>query len=100
MFTLSSSEVRGQWAEVVDRVRVGRDRVVVKKNGKRIVAVVPIEDLDTLERLEDAVDIREAKAALARNDFVPWEVVSAKIDKARRKTAGGKKAARGSGRKA
>ena len=85
MIALTSSEVRTQWADVIDRVRVGGDRVVVEKNGKRMVAVISIKDHDMLERFEEAVDVREARAAIARSDFVPWESVRAQIGKPKKK---------------
>ena len=94
MIALSSTDVRAQWAEVIDRVRMGGDRVVVRKNGKRMVAVISIEDLDALERFEDAVDRREASAALARNDFIPWESVRAKIGTPKKQTKAKAAAAR------
>ena len=85
MIALSSTDARAQWAEVIDRVRVGGDRVVVQKNGRRMVAVISIEDLDALERFEDAADRREAGAAIARNDFIPWDKVRAKLGKQTKK---------------
>jgi prevent-host-death family protein len=80
MSTLPASQVRGRWAEVVDRVRVRGERVVVERNGRPVVAVVSIEDLDAIERLEDAIDRRAARAALARGNFIPWEEVKKSLD--------------------
>jgi len=46
-------------------VAFGRERVVVKRRGKEVAAVVPIDDLRLLEELEDWIDLADARAALA-----------------------------------
>lgn len=79
MTTLSTSEVRANFAEVLDRVRVQGTRFVVEKNGRAVAAVVSVHDLERLNGLEDAIDLREAAKARNRNDFVPWEQVKARL---------------------
>ena len=37
----------------------------MRRRGKDIAAVVPIEDLHLLEELEDRIDLADARAALA-----------------------------------
>ena len=56
---------RAELAEIVARARFQGMRTVLSKNGKRMAAVVSIEDLETLERLEDESDLAEAKRVLA-----------------------------------
>ncbi|MHC9062131.1 type II toxin-antitoxin system prevent-host-death family antitoxin [Nitrospira sp. CMX1] len=43
----------------------GKERVVVRRRGKEIAVVVPIDDLRLLEELEDRIDLADARAALA-----------------------------------
>lgn len=43
----------------------GGERVVLTRHGRRVAAVVPIEDLDLLEQLEDAADLDAVREALA-----------------------------------
>jgi pentatricopeptide repeat protein len=38
---------------------------VLRRHGKDLAALVPIEDLDLIEKLEDAIDVREARKVLA-----------------------------------
>lgn len=52
--TLTISEARGELADTVNRVAYTKERVVLQRHGKGIVAVVPMEDLKTLEDLEAA----------------------------------------------
>jgi len=37
-------QLRRNFVEVVDRVRYRRERVVVQRNGRDLVAIVPVED--------------------------------------------------------
>ena len=65
MDTLNATQAREKLAEVLNRVAYAKDRVRITRHGKDIAAVVPIEDLEVIERLEDESDIREAEKALA-----------------------------------
>lgn len=50
--TLTISEAREGLADTVNRVAYTKERVVLQRHGKGIVAVVPMEDLETLEAIE------------------------------------------------
>jgi hypothetical protein len=50
----------------------------VRKRNRRIAAVVPIEDLDFLEQLEDRLDIEEARKRLNERT-VPWEQIKQEL---------------------
>src|SRR3989338_10375251 len=52
-------------AKSLSRVASKRERVIVRRNGKNVAAIVPMEDLAALEELEDRRDLRAAKKALA-----------------------------------
>jgi len=76
--TLNSTDARDRLADVLNRVAYAKDRVRITRRGKEVAAVVPIEDLELIERLEDEIDIREAKKALAdvkKHGTIPWEKV-------------------------
>ena len=76
MDSVNTTEARDKLADVLNRVAYAKDRVRITRRGRDIAAVVPIEDLELIERLEDEIDIREAKKALehARNHgTIPWE---------------------------
>jgi len=76
--TLNSTDARENMAEVLNRVAYAKDRVRITRRGKEVAAVVPIEDLELIERLEDEIDIREAIKALAdvrKHGTIPWEKV-------------------------
>jgi antitoxin (DNA-binding transcriptional repressor) of toxin-antitoxin stability system len=42
--------------------------VILTRHGRRVAAVVPIEDLELIEALEDARDLDDVHAALADPD--------------------------------
>jgi len=78
MKRLNISDVRGNLAETINHVSYGRERVVVERRGKDLVAIIPIEDLKLLDMLieeeEDRIDLKEARKALAESDErIPYE---------------------------
>jgi antitoxin (DNA-binding transcriptional repressor) of toxin-antitoxin stability system len=65
----------------------GGERVVLTRHGKRVAAVVPIEDLELLESLEDARDLDDVRTALsdpANRDRIGWEELKAQLGLERR----------------
>lgn len=75
---ISASEARNDFSGTVSRVAYGRERIVIQRR-KEQVAVVPMEDLELLERLErekeDRVDVAEANKVLndENEGRVSWE---------------------------
>jgi prevent-host-death family protein len=68
------SELRADMATAVNRVAFGKERIVVQRQGKPIAALVPIEDLEALEALENQAWARLADEAMAEpGEDVPWE---------------------------
>jgi prevent-host-death family protein len=69
---------RQHFAELIDRVARGKDRVVLTRRRQPLVAVVPIEDMALLEEIEDREDLRAAHAALReakRKGTIPLDEV-------------------------
>jgi len=60
---MSMVEVRGNLAEVINRVAYSGERVVLKRHSKGVVAMVSMEDLKLLEELEDRADVKAAQKA-------------------------------------
>ena len=59
----SVKKVRDNLADTLNRVAYGGERVVLERHGKGIAALVPLEDLALLEKLEDDEDLRAARKA-------------------------------------
>ena len=77
------SEARESFSTTVNRVAFGGERVLLTRHGKRVAAVVPVEDLDLLEELEDARDLDEMRAALAdpaNRELIDWDELKARLN--------------------
>lgn len=80
--TVSTVKAREQLSTVINRAAFGKERVILTRRGKEIVAVVPIEDLRFLEELENRIDLDDARAALAevkKKGTISWERIKADL---------------------
>lgn len=82
MTTISAEKARNSFSELLSHTAYSKDRVIVTRNGKKMVAIVSIEDLELLERLadklEDELDSEDIRAALKEyqeGKTTPWEQV-------------------------
>jgi len=82
MTTISAEKARNSFSDLISHTAYSKDRVVVTRNGKRMAAIVSIEDLELLERLankiEDEMDMEDIRAALREYEegkTIPWETV-------------------------
>ena len=81
MLSMSTGEARDQFSTVINRAAFGKERIVLTRRGKALVAIVPIEDLEILQELEDRLDLEDARAALVEakeKGTIPWEKI--KVD--------------------
>ncbi|HYN02581.1 MAG TPA: type II toxin-antitoxin system Phd/YefM family antitoxin [Vicinamibacteria bacterium] len=65
MTKLAASQARDAFSDTLNRVAYGGERIVLRRRGKDLAAIVPIEDLKLIQRTEDEIDQREAKKALS-----------------------------------
>ena len=76
------SEARESFSTTVNRVAFGGERVVLTRHGRRVAAVVPIEDLELLESLDDVRDLDDVRAALAdpaNRERIGWEELKGQL---------------------
>ena len=89
--SITASEARDEFAEVINRVAYGGERVVIRRREKELVAVIPMEDLRLLERLieqeEDRIDVEEAEEIIAAIESGEEEVIP--LDQAMREIEDG-----------
>lgn len=77
MTHLEASQACREFTDTLERVSLGKERIVLQNQGEDVAVLVPIEDLSALERLEDAEDVRvaetaEAEAAANGETPIPW----------------------------
>lgn len=78
---IPTSELREHGSEIVNRVAYGDEELILTRRGKPIAALVSLQALETLHRLEDAQDVKEAAHAredVRKHGAIPWEDVKAK----------------------
>ncbi len=71
----TTAEAREHFADIVNEVAYTHGRVVVMRRNKPMVAIMPIDDFDYLEELEEKIDLDDAKEALRdykNNGGVSW----------------------------
>ena len=87
---VSTVAARERLAEVLNRAAYGKERVVLTRRGKRLAAIVPIEDVERLEALEDRRDAAEIRERLKqwRRDGRPTVPLADVIRKHRRTARG------------
>ncbi|WPF65816.1 MULTISPECIES: type II toxin-antitoxin system Phd/YefM family antitoxin [unclassified Corynebacterium] len=67
--SLPLAELRASIGEIVNRVRLTGQRVEITRNGTPAAIIVPLEDIKTLERLEEQADLIALEhARLTNND--------------------------------
>jgi prevent-host-death family protein len=74
MASLELSDVRQKLADTINRVAYGKERILLRRRGKDVAALVSVEDLALLEELEHRSDVEAAREALAESeDRIPYE---------------------------
>ena len=74
MTSLELSDARQKLADTINRVAYGKERILLRRRGKDVAALVSVEDLALLEELEDRSDVEAAREALAESkDRIPYE---------------------------
>ncbi len=79
MITFGIAELRNNLGEAVNRAAYGGERVILTRRGKGVVALVSLDDLATLEALEDQEDLRAALKARKESGSVPLGTVKARL---------------------
>ena len=82
MDTITAQAAQDRFPEILDAAATRKERVVLTQRGKPVVAVVPVEDLERLEALEDDLDVEAARETLReaeKEGTTPWEEVKKEV---------------------
>ncbi len=70
---MTMTAARRELPEAVNRLVYGNgEPIVLSRRGKDLAAIVPIEDLQLIEELEDRMLSEKAKKALKEKGRIPW----------------------------
>lgn len=72
-------EARNNLADALNRVAYGGERIVLKRRGKAVAALVSMDELAILQRLEDESDVRAARKALKEKGEIPLSEVKKRL---------------------
>ncbi len=67
MNTVSTTEARRQLADLLGRARYARERTTITRKGQPFAAIVPLEDLEAMEALENAMDLKVARQRIEKD---------------------------------
>lgn len=71
---ISTGKARDQFSDIINRAHYRGARVILTRRGKPVAAVVPIEDVEALEEMEDRIDVEEARRRLESPEpAIPWD---------------------------
>ena len=68
-----ASIARDSFADTLNRVAYRGERIVLERHGKPVAALVSLDDLDLLERLEDEADVQAVAKARRERGSVPYD---------------------------
>jgi len=72
--TISTADARMNFSDIVNKVAYGNESVVLTRRGKNIAALISMEELELLQRIEDRLDIEDAnKAVSEKGESIPAE---------------------------
>jgi prevent-host-death family protein len=72
MVNVSISEAREHLADLGNKVAMRGERIVVDRRQKHVFALVSMEDLELLEKIEDEMDLETIRSRRNEPD-VAWE---------------------------
>jgi len=75
---LTASEARQNFSDILNRAAYGGERVIVHRGKKPVAAVVPIEDFEMLEQIEDRADLEEVRKRL-KEPTIPWSKIKKEL---------------------
>ena len=83
MKAVTTAEARKHMAELLNRAAYGKERFVVTRHGKELVAIVPLEEVTLLDRLRALLSKKDFEAALAamnESGTHQWDEVRRELD--------------------
>ena len=83
MKKITTAEARKRMSELTNRAAYGKERFVLTRHGKELVAIVPLEDVTLLDRLKTLLERKDFESAMAEIDktgTLAWDDVRRDLD--------------------
>ena len=78
MTKLTVAELGPEMPGLVKRAADGTERIIIEHGGKGVAAIVSMDALALIEKLEDQIDLEQARIALQEHgDDISWEELKA-----------------------
>ncbi len=73
MTRITASQLREDLASAINKVAFAGERIILQRNKKDVAALVSMQDLALLRRLEDKLDLAEIRSAMDEpGPALPW----------------------------
>jgi prevent-host-death family protein len=65
MNTISTADARKDFADIINQVSYGSEQIMLTRRGKEVAAIISVEELRLLQKIEDYIDIEDAQKVLS-----------------------------------
>ncbi len=76
---ITASQARDQLSEIINRAAYAGERIIVHRRKKPVAAVVPLQDLELLQQVEEQMDVEDAMRALKERRGKNWLVLKQEL---------------------
>ena len=80
MTRLTTDRVKNEFSGTIERVAGAGERIVLERSGESVAAIVPMEDLELLRRIDDLLDNEAATEARREPLRVPWPTLKRELN--------------------
>jgi len=81
MRRMTTSELRKDISEAVNKVAYGGDRITLQRSGKDVAVIVSIEDYELLNEIENRMDLDAVRNSLAEGgENITWDDLKKELD--------------------
>ena len=82
MSVIPFSKARSHLTDIVNEVAYGGERVILTRKGKKLVAIISLDDFEIFEALEDQLDLSVAELVdkdIKKHGTIPWDEAKRKL---------------------
>jgi len=78
---ISTADARKKLSNIMNRVAFGKETFVLTRRGEALAALVPVEDLNLLQQIEERMEVEDAWAARSESEeTIAWEELKKELE--------------------